>query len=162
MSSTRTAVTLASTAIALLLAGCAGSTGAAAGRGPPATGPNTCELVGDQEAADLVGATVTRTGPEAQNRGLMCTWTADSGLLSAQVDQGSAFYAPDVQAPDARTLTGIADEAFVGDVIAGARSGETVLGEGLDERRVQHRELGRTFQKARRHSPIVTAGTPKA
>ena len=55
MSSSRTAVTLASTAIALLLAGCGGSTGAATDSAP-ATGPNPCELIGDQEAADLGSA----------------------------------------------------------------------------------------------------------
>jgi hypothetical protein len=87
-----------------------------------------CTLLHDDEATALLHGAPTRSGPVARSRGVSCTWTAASGnLISVQVYSGRAFYAPDVQGPDARRLTGVGDDAFVDKGLGGAITGETVV-----------------------------------
>ncbi len=93
-----------------------------------ATAIDPCTLLHDDEATALLHGAPTRSGPVERNRGTSCTWTTSSGnLISVQVYTGSAFYAPDMQGPDGRRLSGVGDDAFVDKGIGGAITGETVV-----------------------------------
>jgi hypothetical protein len=101
---------------------------AAPAAGTPAASIDPCTLLHDDEATALLRGAPTRSGPVAENRGTSCTWTTASGnLISVQVYTGRAFYAPDVQGPDARRLTGVGDDAFVDKGLGGAIAGQTVV-----------------------------------
>jgi hypothetical protein len=97
-----------------------GSTAAAAGPGP-------CSLLTDAQAGQILGGTATHGPAVSQFRGVTCTWRASASFVSVSVYHGREFFAPSQQAPDGKAVTGIGDEAFVSEALAGARKGDLVV-----------------------------------
>ncbi len=58
---------------------------------------------------------------------MTCKWTAGTSFLSVSVYKGKEFYAPSQQAPGATKLTGVGDDAFVSQALAGAIKGDIVV-----------------------------------
>jgi hypothetical protein len=95
---------------------------------PAAAALDPCTLLHDDEATAILHGAPTRSGPVDRNRGTTCTWTTASGnLLAVHVYRGHEFYAPEIQAPDARKLPGVGDDAFVDKGVAAAITGENVV-----------------------------------
>ncbi len=106
----------------------AASAAAAADAVPGGTaGPDPCTLVTDAEASQWLGGTATHGPAVSQFRGKDCKWTSGTNFLLVQVYVGKAFYSPQQQAPDGKSVSGIGDSAFVGQALAGAIKGDTVV-----------------------------------
>lgn len=89
------------------------------GAGPvsaPSGGPNPCTIVSAADVTAITGSSATPSGPKSVNRGVNCTWhPANGGSLLVQVYQGKQFYDPSMQAPNAKKLSGIGDDAYLAD-----------------------------------------------
>lgn len=79
-------------------------------------GPNPCTIVTAAEVQAILGAAATASGPKSENRGHTCTWHPGKGSsVLVRVFQGKQFYDPSMQAPKAKKLTGIGDDAYLDD-----------------------------------------------
>jgi hypothetical protein len=107
----------------------ASSSAAAALKNVPGgtAGPDPCTLVTDAEASQWLGGTATHDPAMSQFRGKQCKWTSGSNFLMVQVYVGRSFYAPQQQAPDGKSVSGIGDAAFTSEALAGAIKGDTVV-----------------------------------
>jgi hypothetical protein len=78
--------------------------------------PNPCTIVTAAEVQAITGTAATPTGPTNENRGTVCHWRPGNGSsVLVQVFHGKAFYDPSMQAPSAKKLTGIGDDAYLDD-----------------------------------------------
>jgi hypothetical protein len=79
-------------------------------------GPDPCTIVTAAEVQAILGTSATPTGPTSENRGHQCTWHPGNGSsVLVQVFRGKEFYDPSVQAPTAKKLAGIGDDAYFDD-----------------------------------------------
>ena len=79
-------------------------------------GPNPCTIVSAADVQAIAGAAVKPSGPEHKNRGDICTWNPGNGTsVLVQVFHGKEFYDPSMQAPKAKKLSGIGDDAYLDD-----------------------------------------------
>jgi hypothetical protein len=84
-------------------------------------------LLTDAEASSYVGGTATHGTSTSQLRGVSCKWTADTSYISVAVYKGKEFFSPAQQAPDGTALSGVGDQAFVSQALAGAIKGDIVV-----------------------------------
>jgi hypothetical protein len=89
--------------------------------------PDPCSLLTAAEASSYLGGTATHDTPKSEFRGVTCKWTADTSFLLVSVYKGKEFFSPQQQAPDGKTLSGVGDQAFVGQALAGAIKGDIVV-----------------------------------
>jgi len=81
---------------------------------PSSGGPNPCTIVSAADVQAIAGAAATPSGPKHENRGDVCTWHPGNGTsVLVQVFQGKQFYDPSMQAPHAKKLSGIGDDAYL-------------------------------------------------
>jgi hypothetical protein len=84
--------------------------------GSESDGPNPCTIVSAADVQAVLGTTATPSGPKRENRGHQCTWHPGNGSsVLVQVYQGKEFYDPALQAPSAKKLSGIGDDAYLDD-----------------------------------------------
>jgi Protein of unknown function (DUF3558) len=84
--------------------------------GSDSDGPNPCTIVSAADITAITGAAATPAGPKRENRGRQCTWHPGNGAsVLVQVYQGKQFYDPSMQAPSAKKLTGLGDDAYLDD-----------------------------------------------
>lgn len=76
--------------------------------------PNPCTIVTAAEVQAITGTAATPAGPTNENRGSVCHWRPGNGAaVLVQVFRGKEFYDPSIQAPTAKKITGIGDDADV-------------------------------------------------
>lgn len=79
-------------------------------------GPNPCTIVSAADVQAILGTAAKPTGPTSENRGHQCTWHPGNGSsVLVQVFQGKEFYDPSMEAPKAKKLSGLGDDAYLDD-----------------------------------------------
>jgi hypothetical protein len=81
----------------------------------------------DVQASTILAGTATHDPAVSANRGVTCKWSAAGSFVSVSVYHGREFFSPSQQAPDGKSVSGIGDEAFVSQALAGARKGDLVI-----------------------------------
>ena len=89
--------------------------------------PDPCSLLTTAEASSYLGGAATHGAAKASFRGVTCVWNAGTSYISVAVFKGKEFYSPAQQAPDAKKLSGVGDDAFVSQALAGAIKGDIVV-----------------------------------
>ena len=108
-------------------AGSSAPTGTSSSASKTSGTPDPCSLLTAAEASSYLGGTATHDTPKSEFRGVTCKWTAGTSFLLVSVYKGKEFFSPKQQAPDGKTLSGVGDQAFVGQALAGAIKGDTVV-----------------------------------
>jgi hypothetical protein len=98
------------------------STAPAAAAQSTGSEPNPCTIVTAAEVQAILGTAASPTGPTDENRGTQCKWDGNSSSLLVLVYHGKEFYSPEMQAPKAKKLTGIGDDAYL-DAFGTTRAG---------------------------------------